>query len=33
VDGDTLRLSREGLLRVDVLLHEFFKPEHVGRYA
>jgi oxygen-independent coproporphyrinogen-3 oxidase len=28
------RLSREGLLRVDRLLHEFFQPEHLGpRYA
>ncbi len=27
-------LSREGLLRVDVLLPRFFKPEHVGiRYT
>lgn len=33
VEGDTLRLNRAGLLRVDVLLHEFFKPEHRGRYA
>ncbi len=30
----TLRINREGLLQVDKLLHEFFKPEHRGtRYA
>ncbi len=28
VDGDRLRLSRSGLLRVDELLHEFFLPQH-----
>jgi coproporphyrinogen III oxidase-like Fe-S oxidoreductase len=34
VDGDTVRLNREGLLQVDRLLHEFFLPEHRNaRYA
>jgi oxygen-independent coproporphyrinogen-3 oxidase len=33
VDGDQIKLNREGLLRVDLLLHEFFLPEHQGRYA
>jgi oxygen-independent coproporphyrinogen-3 oxidase len=34
VDGSTLRLSRDGLLQVDRLLHEFFLPEHrAARYA
>jgi oxygen-independent coproporphyrinogen-3 oxidase len=34
VDGDTLRIHREGLLQIDTLLHEFFLPEHQGnRYA
>jgi oxygen-independent coproporphyrinogen-3 oxidase len=34
VEGDTLRIPREGLLRIDQLLHEFFLPEHRGpRYA
>jgi len=28
VDPDGLRLNREGLLQVDRLLPEFFKPEH-----
>ena len=28
VEPDRIRLSREGLLRVDSLLPEFFKPEH-----
>lgn len=28
IDGDTLTLTREGLLRVDSLLPAFFKPEH-----
>jgi oxygen-independent coproporphyrinogen-3 oxidase len=29
-----LAITREGLLRVDVLLHRFFKPEHTGiRYT
>src|SRR5271155_2087208 len=34
VAPDGLRLSREGLLQVDKLLHEFFLPEHrAARYA
>ena len=34
VDGDTLRISRDGLLQIDRLLHEFYLPEHRGdRYA
>jgi oxygen-independent coproporphyrinogen-3 oxidase len=34
VEGDTVRLNREGLLQVDRLLHEFFLPEHRhARYA
>lgn len=34
VAGDEIRLSREGLLQVDRLLHEFFLPEHRNaRYA
>jgi oxygen-independent coproporphyrinogen-3 oxidase len=34
VDGDEMRLSREGLLQVDRLLQEFFLPEHrSGRYS
>jgi oxygen-independent coproporphyrinogen-3 oxidase len=34
IDGDFLRLSREGLLQVDRLVHEFFLPEHrTARYA
>jgi oxygen-independent coproporphyrinogen-3 oxidase len=28
VDGDHLRLNRDGLLQVDRLLHEFFLPQH-----
>ena len=33
-DPDGVALSREGLLRVDVLLRRFFLPEHVGiRYT
>jgi oxygen-independent coproporphyrinogen-3 oxidase len=32
--GDLLALSREGLLRVDVLLRRFFLPQHTGiRYT
>jgi oxygen-independent coproporphyrinogen-3 oxidase len=32
--GDHIGLTRDGLLQVDRLLHEFFKPEHrTGRYA
>ncbi len=27
-DGDTLQLSRKGLLQVDELLHRFFLPQH-----
>ena len=31
---DRLALTRDGLLRVDVLLHRFFLPEHSGiRYT
>ena len=34
VNGDTIRVNREGLLQIDTLLHEFFLPEHQGnRYA
>jgi oxygen-independent coproporphyrinogen-3 oxidase len=35
VDSSThLGLTRDGLLQVDRLLQEFFKPEHrTGRYA
>lgn len=34
IDGDWLRLTREGLLEVDGLVHEFFLPEHrTARYA
>ena len=34
MDGDWLRLTREGLLQVDRLVHEFFLPEHrTARYA
>jgi len=34
VEGDWLRLSRDGLLQVDRLVHEFFLPEHrTARYA
>ena len=34
VDGQTVRLNRQGLLQVDRLLHEFFLPEHKNaRYA
>jgi oxygen-independent coproporphyrinogen-3 oxidase len=33
-DGDWLNLSRDGLLQVDKLVHEFFLPEHRhARYA
>jgi oxygen-independent coproporphyrinogen-3 oxidase len=33
-DTETVRLSRQGLLRVDELLPRFFLPEHVGiRYT
>lgn len=34
VDGDRLELNREGLLRADRLVHEFFLPQHQDvRYA
>tara|TARA_R110002049_G_scaffold185580_3_gene353814 strand:- start:36386 stop:37702 length:1317 start_codon:yes stop_codon:yes gene_type:complete len=34
IDGDDIRLTREGLLRVDSLLPVFFEPEHQGvRYT
>ncbi|MBU6402833.1 MAG: coproporphyrinogen III oxidase family protein [Verrucomicrobia bacterium] len=34
VDGDRVRLNRDGLLQVDRLLHEFFLPQHThARYA
>ena len=34
VTGDTVALSRDALLRVDVLLRRFFRPEHVDvRYT
>ena len=34
IDGDWLRLTRDGLLQVDRLVHEFFLPEHrTARYA
>ncbi len=33
-DGDRIALTRDGLLRVDMLLQRFFLPEHVGvRYT
>lgn len=33
-DGENVKLSREGLLEVDKLLHEFFLPQHrTARYA
>ncbi|MCV7196380.1 coproporphyrinogen-III oxidase family protein [Mycobacterium angelicum] len=33
-DDDRVTLTRQGLLRVDELLHEFFRPEHRGpRYV
>ncbi|MBK9140824.1 MAG: coproporphyrinogen III oxidase family protein [Verrucomicrobia bacterium] len=33
-NGDRIAITRAGLLQVDRLLHEFFKPEHnTGRYA
>jgi oxygen-independent coproporphyrinogen III oxidase len=32
--GDRIGITRDGLLQIDRLLHEFFKPEHnTGRYA
>jgi len=34
VEGDNIRLDRAGLLKVDLLIREFFKPEHRGtKYA
>jgi len=34
IDGDAIRLDRAGLLKVDLLIREFFKPEHRGtKYA
>jgi coproporphyrinogen III oxidase-like Fe-S oxidoreductase len=34
VEGERITLSREGLLQIDRLLHDFFLPEHRGtRYA
>jgi len=34
IDGDRIKINREGLLQVDRLLHEFFLPEHRNaRYA
>jgi len=34
IEGDWLRLTRQGLLQVDRLVHEFFLPEHrTARYA
>ena len=34
VEGDDIRLTREGLLEVDRLIHAFFLPQHRGeRYV
>ncbi|HWA99843.1 MAG TPA: coproporphyrinogen III oxidase, partial [Pirellulales bacterium] len=34
IDGDTISLTRDGLLRVDGLLPAFFEPQHQGvRYT
>lgn len=34
IDGDAIRLDRAGLLKVDLLIRAFFKPEHQGtKYA
>ena len=34
IDGDSIRLTRDGLLRVDSMLPAFFEPEHQGiRYT
>ena len=34
LEGDAVRLTREGLLRADRLLPEFYLPEHRGlRYS
>ena len=33
-DDDRIGVTRDGLLQIDQLLHEFFLPEHRGaRYA
>ncbi|HXG48366.1 MAG TPA: coproporphyrinogen-III oxidase family protein [Methylomirabilota bacterium] len=33
-EGDRIAVTRDGLLQIDRLLHQFFKPEHeTGRYA
>jgi oxygen-independent coproporphyrinogen-3 oxidase len=33
-DHDTLRATRAGLMQIDVLLYDYFLPEHRGaRYA
>jgi oxygen-independent coproporphyrinogen-3 oxidase len=31
IDGDEIRLNRDGLLQVDRLLHEFFLPQHLTK--
>ena len=32
--GDRIGVTREGLLQIDRLLHQFFLPQHeTGRYA
>jgi hypothetical protein len=28
VDGDSISLTRDGLMQVDRLLHDFFLPQH-----
>jgi oxygen-independent coproporphyrinogen-3 oxidase len=34
LDRDSVRLSRDGLLQVDKLLHQFFLPQHQhARYS
>jgi len=34
IEDQDLRLSRDGLLQVDKLLHDFFLPQHhTARYA
>jgi oxygen-independent coproporphyrinogen-3 oxidase len=33
LDGESLRLSRDGLLQVDRLLHQFFLPQHRSALA
>jgi len=34
IDGDRIALDRPGLLKVDLLIRQFFKPEHQGtKYA